>query len=533
MKLTARFKAWLIEHAGVQKDASDADFEAAAMKAITDKTLTLVQVVDLQAETKTVETSAINAEVEARLAEMVKRVDTIEDVTAKKTEVDAFSKMLNDAIEKGLKPKEEPKEGEAGAATKMLQQVPNDNVRVVGAHERYSTSKTAAMVTKVGHPMFGKQATMLGRTYDMPSELDKAVSGAYFKFCVQSSAAGRPVPRGLRMTEHDRDLLQFAMHKLPWTGIIGGNGTEVANAVKVDNRLLKDMEIKSLLDDATSGGVEAAPIAFDDAVILTPILFGELFPLVDVVPLSRGRRVEGWSITNPTFANVAEGTAITPFTTTSMIAAFDTTVYPAVGAIEIGLDFEDDSPSNVGAIVIGKYGEAAQAWLDEQIAIGDGTTEPQGITVAAGTVGVTSTNGGAGPPTVTDYESLLFGVTKKFRPTADSARTVYVANETSYRRARGIAVSGTDERRVFGMDHRAYMMLDAPYKINDAIANTKIAFCNLRHYRMYRRLGMQVRTETAGNYLALRNMMVVVVRMRWGGQLTLGGACSIITNGQS
>ena len=48
--------------------------------------------------------------------------------------------------------------------------------------------------------------------------------------------------------------------------------------------------VKTLIDDATSGGLEAAPIVFDDMVIQTPLLNGELFPLVTTVPLDRGRR---------------------------------------------------------------------------------------------------------------------------------------------------------------------------------------------------------------------------------------------------
>ncbi len=45
-------------------------------------------------------------------------------------------------------------------------------------------------------------------------------------------------------------------------------------------RKLTDVEIKALPDDGTSGGLEAGPIVFDDAMILTPILYGETLPVI-------------------------------------------------------------------------------------------------------------------------------------------------------------------------------------------------------------------------------------------------------------
>ena len=41
---------------------------------------------------------------------------------------------------------------------------------------------------------------------------------------------------------------------------------------------------------------------------------------------------------------------------------------------------------------------------------------------------------------------------------------------------------------------------------------------------MYRRLGMQVQVETGGRTLALKNTTLVVMRMRWGGQMELATA---------
>lgn len=412
-----------------------------------------------------------------------------------------------------------------------------DGVRVVGAMERYSTVRKAAMYPSktmhgTPHMLAGQPAQLAGRFIDLPSDADKAIAGAWFKLLVNRGTSNpNDVPKGLRMTEHDWDLVKYAVHEAKFTGGIGG--TEEFSEYTVNDRKLHDYEVKALLDDSTSGGTEIVPQPFDDIIVTTPVLYGELFPLVNVINVTRGRRVKGGAISNPTITSAgAEGTAITAFTTTSMVSAFDTTIYNPVAAIEIGLDFEEDSPTGVTQIIISKYGEKMMEWLDEQIAIGDGTTEPQGVFNASSTTLVLSDNGATGPPTVSDYEGLMFGVSKAFRNTKGS-RNVFIGNDTSYRRARGISVSPTDERRVFGMTHMDYRLLDHDYKIQNSIANTQIAFANLGYYRMYRRLGVTIRNETSGNYLTTRNLRLLVLRARFGGKMELGGAAAIMSDAQS
>jgi HK97 family phage major capsid protein len=406
--------------------------------------------------------------------------------------------------------------------------------RVKSAAEQYERTTKAALYPKETqkggrHPLAGRPAELAGRVLSMPSELDKAVSGAFFKFALAAGCPKEHLPRWAKMTDHEKDLMQYALHAMPWTGMIGGE----ENGKAVNRRKLDEVEVKGLLDDTSSGGLYAAPIVFDDAVILTPVLFGELFPYVNLINITRGRRVEGFSMSNPTFTSgVAEGTAITPFDTTAFIAAFDTTVYNAVAAMEIGMDFEEDAPNDIGGIVTQKYGEKALEWLDRVVAVGDGTTEPQGFFNASGTTTVNSDNGTGGGPTVSDYEALMFGVSKQFRK-EPGAKCLFVANETTYRRARAIPVGPGDERRVFGMTHADYRLLDSDYAINSNIANEKAAFINLKRYRMYRRLGLTIRVETAGNYLSLRNLRLIVLRMRYGGQLELGGAAAVCQDMQS
>ncbi len=409
--------------------------------------------------------------------------------------------------------------------------------RVKGIAEKYSHTKSEILYPAqkkggMAHPFAGQKAMYQGEQLMTPSRLGKAVSQAYFKWCLANGNNPHDIPRGLKMTDEDRDLVNYALHEMEWSGVVKTKDDGYDWESKVCRRKLTEMEIKGLLDDATSGGIEIAPIEFDDALVTYPVLFGELFPQVNVVDVSRGRRMKGGVVGNPTFASSTEGVAITPFDTTAFVGAFDTSIYVAAAAMEIGMDFEEDSPTNVGSIIMEKYGEKAQEWLDEQIAIGDGTTEPEGIFVASGTTSVAADLGNPGPATVSDYEALMFAVPKQYRA-AKGSRNCYIANETSYRRSRGIPVGPADERRVFGMDHASFMLLDTPYKIQASIANTQIAYANLGYYRMYRRLGFDVRMENTGNYLAIRNLRLIVCRMRYGGRLELGAAAAIISDAQS
>lgn len=412
-------------------------------------------------------------------------------------------------------------------------------IRVKEAADQYSTTKKGAvypMVRKAGggvspHP-FGGQPAKFGETLlDHPSDRDKAVALAFVRFQATKSARGKGIelPRWLRMTPHDHELVMYAAHNEKWVGRMGDEDEGVA---VVKRKKLNDFQIKTLLDDSVSGGIEITPVVFDDALILTPILYGELFPFVNVQTIARGRRVKGGSIVNPTFTSgIGEGTAIQPFNTASFVSAFDTAVYPAVAAIELGQDFEEDSPVDLGGQIVEQFGLKALEWLDRVIAVGNGFNEPQGFFNAVGATNVNSVFGAGGPLTVSDMEGLMFGVPKQFRG-EPGATLAYVSNDYTYRKTRSIPVGPGDQRRVFGMNHAAYELLDTQYKVQNDIPDGYAAYINLRRYRMYRRLGMQVRIETGGRQLALSNTRLIVVRMRYGGQLELGGAAALMKDAQ-
>ena len=557
MRITKSLRRWAQKNLNLKSDATDAEVRAAVVKAHKAKKISTKQLEELTAVKSTPKPVATS---NGRMDRLEKTVSKMGGILEKYTSNQGANKKTAGKKVEKKKAKKKPNPVDVAvksALSKMglntdtpkgtgpvslLHRAapylrPIESVRVKSATEQYDKTRTKAIcpertgVSGAGgrHPHAGKQAKFENRPLENPSQLDNAICGAYLKWSLETQNDPRDIPRGLKMTDHDHDLIQYALHEMPWTGVVGGEGTDMG-ASKVNGRKLTKVEIKALLDDSSSGGIEATPIVFDDAVVLTPVLYGELFPLVNIVNITRGRRIEGFSMGNPTFTSgTTEGAAINPFNTSAFISAFDNSIYNAVAAMEIGMDFEEDSPADIGGIVIQQYGLKAMEWLDRVVVMGDGVTEPEGIFVTVGTTAVNSDNGTSGPPTVSDYEGLMFAVTKAFRK-EPGAQNAYVANEQTYRKARAIPVGPTDERRVFGMTHGDYMLLDQPYKVQIDIPNNYIGYGNFRRYRMYRRLGLNTRIETQGNYLALRNIKLIVLRMRFGGRIELGGAMGVMTD---
>jgi HK97 family phage major capsid protein len=402
-------------------------------------------------------------------------------------------------------------------------------VRVKAAREQYDHTHKGATIPErnsLGGTRSDKDqpATYFGKQLNHPSDLDKAYAQAWVKWCINhQNSTGQRVKRNYILTDHDVDLVNDLMHNHTWSG-------EIGKSEEIYRQKLTDLQRKTLLDDTYSGGIEATPVVFDEAIVLIPVLYGQLFPHVNVENLSRGRRVKSAILNNPTFqSGVAEGTAIQPFNTASFIQAFDTPINVAAGAMEIGLDFEEDTPVDLGAMIIQKYGEKMMEWLDRVIAVGNGNQEPLGFFNSLGLTVISSDNQNGGPPTVGDFENLYFGIAMQWRM-EPGAMVAYVSNDVTYARARKIRVAPGDERRVFGMTHGDYELLERPYRIQNNIPNNLAASVNLKRYRMYRRLGLTVRIETQGRQLAIQNTKLIVVRARYGGQIENAGALAVIQN---
>ena len=80
--------------------------------------------------------------------------------------------------------------------------------------------------------------------------------------------------------------------------------------------------------------------------------------------------------------------------------------------------------------------------LDDVIATGDGTTQPEGIINHA----LVTTVVWGGATSIGGYEAMHFGVPKQEHRPEKMSSAVFVGNETSYIRARALPVGATDAR---------------------------------------------------------------------------------------
>jgi HK97 family phage major capsid protein/HK97 family phage prohead protease len=400
---------------------------------------------------------------------------------------------------------------------------PDVTVKSVAA--RYSTETRALKHFKSGDKVkdaFGNRPTNM-------SELNQAKAGAFLKKL--AAKAGIPVVLG----EEDQALLELCYGE-KWCGEYGG---------QYQHDAIDGMRMKDLLSDSISGGTNAVPFWFDVDLISFPLLTGELYPYVDVRNVPRGNSVHAASVANPTVQwNVAEGTDIPMFDTSSFIAGIDSTIYPVTCAITVGRDFLSDSPADVGRQITENVGQRLANELDKVVAVGSGTTQPTGIFIASGTSSVNAANTTSGPPVVADYSGLLFAVAKQYRNAGN--RCCFISNDTSYQRSRNIQVAqsltpysgGTpaivNQLPIFGIDSfNAYSALGWPWRINNSISNNDIAFAAMAKYVVYRRLGFELQWITQGAELARRNEAMLVVRGRFGGQPVDANGFAVMTDAQN
>ncbi|WP_425397298.1 phage major capsid protein [Aeoliella sp.] len=388
------------------------------------------------------------------------------------------------------------------------------SVRLKKASERYSHKKSVALHKTTGLPVTDER----GRQVETTSQKELALCGAFMKSIAVKSGVSEA-----SLDEHDKELLHELYTDHKWAGKIGNEYVSELDGSRV----------KSLLDDSASGGLELVPIVFDEAIVQTPLLFSEVLPYVDLREVSRGSRVEGASIANveATFGT-PEGTAITPFDTADMVSALDTDIERCTASCEVGRDMLADSPAAVGSLIVEGIGMSMLNKLDTVIAMGNGTTEPLGLSVASGLTDIGNPAGGAGAAiAIVDLEEMLFSVGKEVRQKAWNCS--YVCNDTWYQRARSIAVGAADQRLVFGMNVEDYTIFGRKVCIVNALPNNEAYFGALKRYRLYRRQGQSVRITTEGRELALKNHALYVVTMRVGGRPVQADAWSYSDNFQA
>ena len=526
MYLTEIFKKWLIANCDVKETASDDEFKKAAAEAMVAGKLTSEKFAELTKDPKEEEAN----EFTKKLDGIAEGISKLTEVLSKATEEKPKEKAVETPKEKTV---ETPKEkATTKETTKMIGErggtttAPGEkefNVRIKEAAENYSTEKSIMVYpnnTKAGkeHRLAGQVVKEFGHVLHDNSDLDKAVAGSWAKLLIATSQRGGSIRFGFEaLPQHDKELICYACGEMEWDDSKDG---------KLSSTKGFPGGYKALIDDAASGGIEAAPIVFDQQVIQTPLLFGELYPLVNTIPLDRGRRVEGVSTGQVTGSwGGVDDTAITLFNTASYVSAFDVTVFRWEGAIQIGLDFLSDTPIDFGQYITQQYGNKLLEDLDDVIAIGNGTTQPEGVMNGTGV----STSAWGGATSLANYEALRFGVSKAEHGPGVRNTAVFCGTETSYERARAIPVVAGDVRRIFGMDYDSYNLMNRPYKINESLANTQVFYAILGRYRMYRRGGFTLRTSTEGDTLVRQNELLIVATARYGGKIERGGMACVTT----
>ena len=542
MVITANMKKWLIENCDVSKDASDDEFRQAAGVAMANGDLSVEKFTELSKDPK-----------EEEANEFADKLNTIADNLGKLTTL-LTPKEKEEVEEKGTenkgkedkKEKEPPKEKvQPTQIEKMVASMggtpiePDEkdiNVRVKEAAEQYSMTKSAMTYpeqTNGGrkHFLAGQRAMTYegGRPLDTPSELDKAVAGAYAKLMILTSQRGSSRKFGFQaLRQHEQELLFYAAENMKWAG--ASDGGDYAD---IKDRKLTLNEQKAIFDEAgASQGLEAVPIVFDDQVIQTPLLHGELFPLTNRVPIDRGSRIEGVSVGKVEGTwTTGEATPITLFNTTAYVTAFDTTIFRWSGSIQVGLDFMSDTPIDFGQLITAQYGERLLEDLDDVIADGDGATRPEGVMTGAG-----AGTAWGGVTSIGNYETLRFGVAKPELQGAFNRTAVFCGTETSYQRAKALPVATADARRLFAGastnvgTYDDYSLMGRPYKINETLDNTDVFFAVLGRYRMYVRRGLTIATSREGDTLQRGNLLLITATARYGGQMERAAAAVQVTS---
>ena len=416
-----------------------------------------------------------------------------------------------------------------------------DKIRHVKACERYSNNKSALCYPdsvkgergSMRHPRAGEQVfePVTGTAMETLSDLDKAICGAFFKWHLTKNHGGQPLPETAQMTDHDKELMAYAINELPWVGEHTSHMLSQYNmAPEVNGRKLTEFDRKALGDETTSGGQYLAPAVWDQAIITIPYLNGQFFPRVTVVPI-KGRRVEGAIMTQVDITSQAQDhtQAIPLETTANFAAAFNTSIHVANGAILVSNDLMADSPVNIGQKLTEEYGKALLTWLDEQIQVGDGTTEPQGVFNASGIVTIA---GGGVAFTIAKYMDLISSVPYAYRMGVPPASRCFAGTDTSYWRARALAAgaSGVNQDYV-DQAHDAYTLLKVPYAVAGSWqTNAKISYGCYGRYRMYQGLGATPFVETKGSTLVRANQTLFGIRARFGGQVEDPAAFSCTTS---
>jgi HK97 family phage major capsid protein len=504
MNLNDTLKAHAFSKLGVSSDADDEAITKAYSDALATGTITQDEIARMGKEDKKTTSAALKETVATAVSEaMAPVVESLAGI-AKSLErpVEQKAKATNAAAMEALDCKTSP--------------------RVKDPIERYCQTKSRVHyphTTLMGqaHPNAGQPLQLEGRAVDTLSDADMAVIGAVMRQRLAHGAG-----QSARISEHDRQLREYAAHKMTWCGEATDGGKEY------QGELLDDMGRKAVLDDTTSGGSYVIPEVLDLNFITTPILSGELSPYVNMQTLPRGSSVQAPIYTDFSFAATAEGSAITLVSTSGLITQFTCTIFPVRAVIEMGRNWLSDTPINFGRWFTQRGGLKLMEWMDEQIAIGDGTTEPEGIfTTSSGITTVPSVNGTSGPFLLEDLRNMQTGLTKAFRSTAPKTSIRFVTLDVTYKYISLVQIGGSSDLRPLFVPVNTfgdYILDSYPVSINENITSAQIVFAHLGFYNMYRRQGLETQFTREGVTLMRSNTEAMSLTARYGGKIANAAA---------
>lgn len=405
-------------------------------------------------------------------------------------------------------------------------------VNVKGYFDRYGDTKTALTYKSGASKLLGLNGRPMqynGKDVNESTDRTKAMSALWLKFQLFPE----------RLTEDEEARIQWILHREKFHVPNAKNDTEARLLTEHERHQVWDFNkhfysrgLKALIDDSTSGGEYSIPEFFDMDMIITPTLASEnILSYCNVVPVPRGTSAQNFILGRPTIAAAnTEGVAVGLFSTTGFLVDHDTPFFRAAGFIEIGKNFAEDAHPRLVAEIQNQYMESYRLWVNEQIMVGDGTTEPKGVTVSSGTTDVTPANPSTNTVVLNDLFDLLFGVGKAHRMRGGSGNAIYVGTENSYQRFRRLATGVTgDTRLVFGDNIESYAIFDHPFLIEEqGLTNSDLVFFQAKGYRWYQRQGPRFIREDRGDTLVRKNTFIVGLDTRAGGQLDEGAFAAVV-----
>ncbi|MDE2098802.1 MAG: phage major capsid protein [Patescibacteria group bacterium] len=404
-------------------------------------------------------------------------------------------------------------------------------VDVVKASDGYDSTNARKMYPRKGtkgakwdHEKAGDDVTFEGRAaYDL-SQRQKAQMGAWIRWRTQKMLK-TPL-----MRDHEWQLLRELMDEAEWVGDTFNPATGKSEYVG-EPRKLTGWEVKTMLEDSTSGGTNLVPYFYDVEIVLFPLLYGQLAPYVDTVDLPVSNQVKV-----PTFQNLtinegpAEGDSpgITLQTTAALAGINTVNVFNATGAITAGRFLLEDSPIRLQETWTALYQKALLNFLDSEIACGAGTNFITGLLNTSSPGTYTATNATAGPVTVADVQDMISTMPVQYRMPTDRAKLAWIMRDSLYWHIRNIPVgvtSGTvtDQRLIYGYNWGAYELEDVRVAVVDGyntaatLPASTLMLARLDMYRLWRRKGATFEVSTEGKTLMLANELLLTIRARYAG----------------